>query len=100
MDHIESVDLRVGEFLVEHGIISRSQLDEALSLQKDNQERLIGEILVTQGILTKEDLIMALEMYLMVTDSQPKHVDEWLDQDEVDMLMEKMRQRNNEKNGP
>ncbi len=93
MDHTSSADVRVGEFLVENGIISENQLHEALMLQRDNPERLIGEILVTQGILTKEDLIMAMEMYLMVTDSQPKHVDEWLDQDEIDMLLEKLQNR-------
>jgi hypothetical protein len=79
----------VGEFLVENGIISGKQLKEALDMQKDNPERLIGEILVTQGALTKEELIMALEMYLMVTGVQPKHVDEWLDQEEIDMLIER-----------
>ena len=84
-------DLKVGEFLVESGIISEAQLNEALLLQKDNAERLIGEILVTLGVLSKEDLIMAMEMYLMTTNNQPKHVDEWLDQDEIDMLLEKMR---------
>ncbi len=84
-------DLKVGEFLVESGIISETQLNEALLLQKDNAERLIGEILVTLGVLSKEDLIMAMEMYLMTTNNQPKHVDEWLDQDEIDMLLEKMK---------
>ena len=31
---------------------------------------------------------MALEMYLMETDVSPSHVDEWLDQDEVDLIIE------------
>jgi hypothetical protein len=94
MDQKPMSDLRVGEFLVESGIISEKQLDEALSLQKDNKERLIGEILVTLGVLSKEDLIMAMEMYLMTTNNQPRHVDEWLDQDEIDMLLDKMRGKN------
>jgi len=81
----------VGRFLVENGLITEAQLRDALDLQKDNPERLVGEILVTQGILTKEDLIMALEMFLMMTDSHINHVDEWLDQDEIDMLMEKTK---------
>ncbi len=83
----------IGEFLVENSIISQSQLDEALEMQKDNRERLVGEILVTMGILTKEQLVMAIEMFMMVTGAYPEHVDEWLDQDEVDMLLEKMGER-------
>jgi hypothetical protein len=86
----EGGDVRVGEFLLKNRIITQDQLDEALAMQKDNPERLIGEILVTQGVLTKEDLVMALEMYLMVTGSDVKHVDEWLDQEEVDMIMDRI----------
>jgi len=84
-------DKKVGTFLVENGIISQDHLQEALELQRDNPERLIGEILVTMGVLTKEELVMALEMYMMTTDAMPEHVDEWLDQDEIDLLMEKMK---------
>ena len=80
---------KVGEFLLENEIITEKQLNEALEMQKDNPDRLIGEILVTLGVLSKEELIMALEMYLVVTGVQPKHVDEWLDQEEIDMLMER-----------
>jgi hypothetical protein len=87
-------DVKVGEFLMENGLISRGQLDEALALQKDNRERLIGEILVTTGVLTKEDLIMAMEMFLMVTGNKPRHVDEWLDQEEIDMLLTKISGKN------
>ena len=84
---------RVGEFLVENRIITIAQLKEALELQKDNQDRLIGEILVTLGYLSKEDLVMALEMYIVDSDVNPSHVDEWLDQDEVDMIIEKMKEK-------
>jgi len=84
---------RVGEFLVENKIITQAQLREALELQKDNRERLIGEILVTLGYLSKEDLVMALEMYIVDSDVNPSHVDEWLDQDEVDMIIERMMEK-------
>jgi hypothetical protein len=83
--------MRVGEFLINNGIITRKLLAEGLDLQKDNPGRLIGEILVTMGALSKEQLVMALEMYLMETDMNPGHVDEWLDQDEVDMMIEKLK---------
>ncbi|HNW30883.1 MAG TPA: hypothetical protein PKN50_20575, partial [Spirochaetota bacterium] len=84
---------RVGEFLVENKIITQAQLREALELQKDNKGRLVGEILVTLGYLSKEDLVMALEMYIVDSDVNPSHVDEWLDQDEVDMIIEKMKEK-------
>ena len=93
MENNDNKDVKVGEFLVHNGIITERQLKDSLLLQRDNPERLIGEILVTQGILTKEELIMALELFLMVSDTQVMHVDEWLDQDEVDMIMEKIKEQ-------
>jgi len=83
-------DIRIGEFLVEHGIITHEILDEALSLQRDNPKRLIGEILVTLGAMSKEEVVMAVEMYLVVTDSSVQHTHEWLDQEEIDNLMTKL----------
>lgn len=96
MDNSKKFEMKVGEFFVENKIITEDQLRDALEMQIDNPERLVGEILVTLGFLTKEDLIMAIEMYLVATDAQTIHVDEWLDQDEVDILMKKL-QGNNEK---
>jgi len=84
---------RVGEFLVENKIITKAQLDDALDMQRYNKERLVGEILVTQGVLNREHLVMALEMYLMMNDLHPEHVDEWLDQEEVDMIIDRMKQK-------
>ncbi len=83
-------DTKIGEFLIENGIISETQRQSALELQKDNPDRLIGEILVTQGVLTKEDLVMALQMYMVTYDILPNHVDEWLDQDEIDLIMDRI----------
>lgn len=83
-------EYKIGEFLIENDIIDQSQLKEALELQKDNRERRIGEILVTLGALSKEDLVMAIEMYMMMTDSDNMGIEEWLDQDEVDLVMKKL----------
>lgn len=91
MEEKHMPEIRVGEFLVENNIISEKELADALDMQQHNPERLLGEILVTQGIMSKEDLIMAMEMYLVLTDAQPVHVDEWLDQDEVDILLKKLQ---------
>lgn len=87
---IKDDEYRIGEFLIENGIIDHSQLTEALELQKDNPDRRIGEILVTLGVLSKEDIVMAIEMYMMMTDTDNIGIDEWLDQDEVDLMMKKL----------
>ena len=90
MGKINDDEYKIGKFFVENGIINDSQLQEALELQVDNKERLLGEILVTLGFLTKEDLIMALEMFMMMTDSDDPGIDEWLDQEEIDMMLKKL----------
>jgi len=82
---------KLGEFLIEKKIITEDQLLEALALQKDNPERLIGHILVTMGAVSKEELIMAFEMYLITTGITATRADEWLDQDEIDAIMNNMR---------
>lgn len=87
--------MRVGKFLVENGIITNQQLLDALDLQSDNPDRLIGEILVTMGAITRDELVMALEAYLMTTGAEEIHVDEWLDQEEIDMLIDKIKAQNN-----
>ncbi len=89
--HNDNTEIKFGQFLVENNIITQNQLEEALELQKDNKERLVGEILVTLGILSKEDIIMALEGFLVYTGIDVNHVDEWLDQDEIDMLMNRLK---------
>jgi len=90
MGNIDDNEYKIGRFFVENGIINDSQLNEALDLQIDNKDRLLGEILVTLGFLSKEDLIMALEMYMMMTDTDNPGIDEWLDQDEIDMILKKL----------
>ncbi len=91
MENNTHSDKKVGEFLIENNIITEEQLKDALVLQKDNPDRLIGEVLVTMGLLSKEDLVGALEMFMMITDILPEHVDEWLDQEEIDMLLDKKK---------
>ncbi len=86
----EKDEYKIGRFFIENGIINEAQLKEALELQRDNKDRLLGEILVTMGVLSKEELIMALEMYMMMTDSEDMTIDEWLDQDEIDMVLKKL----------
>ncbi|HNX60235.1 MAG TPA: type II secretion system protein GspE, partial [Spirochaetota bacterium] len=50
---------KLGDILIERGIISKIQLDEALKLQKTTGLRL-GELLLKKGIVTEEDLLSSL----------------------------------------
>jgi hypothetical protein len=84
------VEYKIGEFFIENSVINPFQLDEALELQTFNKGRLLGEILVTMGYISKEKLIMSLEMYMMTTDSDKIGINEWLDQDEIDIIIKKL----------
>lgn len=53
------INKQLGELLIERGIISRNQLDEALAFQRD-KGGLIGEILVQLGFVHEEDIAQAL----------------------------------------
>ena len=90
MDYSDKVDYKIGEFFVKNNIINQAQLDEALELQTFNKERLFGEILVTLGFVSREKLIMSLEMFVMTTDSDYIAIHEWLDQEEIDIIIKKL----------
>ena len=82
---------KLGEFFVANKVITKEQLIEALTLQKDNPEQLIGHILITMGAVTKEQLIMELEAYLITTGLAVTHADRWLNQDEIDAIINILR---------
>lgn len=50
---------QLGELLLDRGIINQSQLDQALSVQRD-KGGLIGEILVELGFVKEDDIAQAL----------------------------------------
>ncbi|WP_238651092.1 GspE/PulE family protein [Paenibacillus piscarius] len=54
---------RLGDLLVENGIISQEQLDEALVEQRKTKRKL-GDLLITQGYITEQQLIEVLEFQL------------------------------------
>jgi type IV pilus assembly protein PilB len=57
--------LRLGEILVNEGLITNSQLEEALLTQKrDPHKKPIGEILVYMGSISEENLALALSKRL------------------------------------
>lgn len=53
------INKQLGELLIEHGIIDKRQLDEALAVQQD-KGGLIGEIMVELGFVKEEDIAQAL----------------------------------------
>ncbi|MBF0442589.1 MAG: type II secretion system ATPase GspE [Oligoflexales bacterium] len=55
----------IGQILVETSVISQSQLEEALSEQRDGQhEKKLGELLVEKDYLNEEDMLKALAVQL------------------------------------
>lgn len=51
--------VRIGDILINEGILSPEKLDEALAIQKEKKKRL-GEILVEEGFITDETMANAL----------------------------------------
>lgn len=54
---------RLGQILVDGGVISTQQLEEALALQKTLGLRL-GEVLIRQGLVTEDDFIRTMQSQL------------------------------------
>ena len=55
----------LGELMVEHGLISRAQLKEALRRQRGTLQY-VGQILVRMGAITRADLRRMLEVQHML----------------------------------
>ncbi|WP_462325713.1 hypothetical protein [Desulfoplanes sp.] len=45
-----------GQFLLDHGLVSQEQLDEAISFQKENNS-LLGSLALNKGFLTREQVL-------------------------------------------
>ena len=56
---IQKIKRKIGEILIEDGLLSKAQLEEALALQKE-KGGLIGSILVEKKFVDEESLIGAL----------------------------------------
>ena len=63
---------RVGDVLVEQGVLTQSQLDRALAEQRGTSRRL-GEMLVEQGVIAPAALVRALGAVLGVKGCQLRH---------------------------
>jgi type IV pilus assembly protein PilB len=64
--------IRIGEVLVEEGILSAEQLSRALAEQRSSN-RLLGEMLVEQGVISGATLVTALAKRLKVPGCQLRH---------------------------
>lgn len=59
------VHQKLGEILIKRGLITETQLQEAINVQKTQKGR-IGEILLKLGMITESDLASALGIQLMI----------------------------------
>ncbi|MBI5498600.1 MAG: hypothetical protein HY907_00025 [Deltaproteobacteria bacterium] len=71
---MEEKRLRIGELLIEAGVLNHAKLREALDLQK-SQRRPLGVILVESGFVTEAQLIQALSRQLSIPWVSLWHVD-------------------------
>lgn len=61
----ETIKKRLGEILIEDGILSPENLEEALNQQK-KEGGIIGQILIRHGYISEEDLVAAVAKQLKV----------------------------------
>lgn len=55
----------IGEMLIQKGLITKAQLEQALKVQKQNdQDKKLGEILIDLGFLTIEDFQEILHLQI------------------------------------
>lgn len=52
---------KIGDILIDQGLISFEQLKEALEMQKDGSKKRLGEIFVETGVITNEELYEILQ---------------------------------------
>ncbi len=48
---------RIGELLIENGLITQDQLDDALDIQRTSSGELIGKIMINLGFVTERDIL-------------------------------------------
>ncbi|HBG06096.1 MAG: hypothetical protein A2075_08810 [Geobacteraceae bacterium GWC2_58_44] len=62
---------RVGDILVEAGLVTREQVEAALRIQQEDKTVKLGEILVGQGLITEDQLICALVTQVRMCSVRP-----------------------------
>lgn len=79
--------MKIGEFLVKKNYILQETLDEALNLQKHDENLRIGELLVKMEAITKKNLLQYIDEYIKIaSDIDMGEAKDWLSQEQVDKL--------------
>lgn len=64
--------MKIGEELVQEGLITKDQLDKALELQKKKPGMKIGEVLLELGYIDVEKFMIVLEKQMKAAGVQKK----------------------------
>lgn len=79
--------MKIGEFLIKHGHISRDQMEEALKKQEQTPDLLLGEILFSMKAIDNVDLIKSIMKYVLSEGAIPERIHVWISQEEIDELI-------------
>lgn len=92
----EDTDLcqkKLGEILVKNGKVKSSDVQKALSLQKDSPEhQLLGVILIKMNLITKEELSAALNRQMESSGSGEKSGLDLSDDEGIKMIVDKYKE--------
>jgi len=89
----DSCQKKLGQILVKDGKVKSSDVQKALSLQKDNPEhQLLGIILVKMNLITKKELSAALNKQIESSWSAEKSGVDLSDDEGIKMIVNKYRE--------
>lgn len=89
----DSCQKKLGQIFVEDGKVKDSDIQKALSLQKDNSEhQLLGVILIKMNLITKEELSAALNKQIESSGSGEKPGVDLSDDEGIKMIVSKYRE--------
>ena len=89
----DSCQKKLGQVLVKDGKVKKSDIQNALSLQKDNPEhQLLGVILIKMNLITKEELSSALNKQIESSGSGEKSSVDLNDDEGIKMIANKYRE--------
>jgi len=52
--------VRIGDLLIQAGLISREEVEQAIETQSTGKRKRVGELLIEKGLITEEQLLVAL----------------------------------------
>lgn len=59
-ENTESHKVRIGDLLIQAGLISREEVEAALEAQTTGKRKRVGELLIEKGLISEEQLLVAL----------------------------------------